>query len=72
MTEFLASNLRQDMTLSLVQTCVDEEKKMTGFKWVLSDDSTGSTVMLPYVGHEEDKCDEINVTDRAPIEKIRV
>ena len=60
------------MTLLRIETCVDEEERMTGFKWVFADDSANKVVSLPIFGYEGVKCDEKSVTGGTSIEKIKV
>ena len=60
------------MTLLQIETCEDEEERMTGFKWVFAHYKASNLVSLPIFGHEGVKCDETSVTGGTSIEKIRV
>ena len=72
MSEYIAKNMHQDMTLLNLDVCLTEDNKLTSMKWAFADVTGEIKVDLPWAGPSLTNCNTELANLRVPIEKIRV
>ena len=60
------------MTLLELSICETEDNMLTSMQWIFADEAAEDLVYLPRAGPRLTNCSIVSITDRAPIEKIRV
>ena len=72
MSEYIAKNMHQDMTLLNLDVCLTEDNKLSSMKWAFADVTGEIKVDLPWAGPRLTNCNTELANLRVPIEKIRV